>query len=157
DGKDGQDSHLARFMNTPIEAIELEYPVRIERFELIQDSGGPGKHRGAMGLRRDIMFLVDNVSWARYGDTQERPPFGLFGGKEGTKGRFYLIDNKGERRARSKGVSFLNKWDIVSLRLPGGGGYGNPRKRDRELVEKDLLYGKISLRSAKREYGYSKQ
>jgi N-methylhydantoinase B len=156
DGKDGQDSHLARFMNTPIEAIELEYPVRIERFELIQDSGGPGKFRGAMGLRRDIMFLVDDVSWARYGDTQEKPPFGLFGGKEGAKGIFCLVDDKGERRAKAKGVSFLNKWDIVSLRLPGGGGYGDPKKRDRKLVETDLLDGKISKKSAQRDYGYKK-
>jgi N-methylhydantoinase B len=154
DGKDGQDSHLARFMNTPIEAIELEYPVRIERFELIQDSGGPGKFRGAMGLRRDIMFLVDDVSWARYGDTQEKPPFGLFGGKEGAKGIFYLVDDKGERRAKAKGVSFLNKWDIVSLRLPGGGGYGNPKKRDKKSVERDLRDEKISKRSARRDYGY---
>jgi N-methylhydantoinase B len=54
DGRDGQDSHLARFRNTPIEAVEMEYPVRVECYELIPDTGGAGRHRGALGLRRDI-------------------------------------------------------------------------------------------------------
>ncbi len=83
-------------------------------------------------------------------------PWGVFGGKEGAKGIFCLVDDKGERRAKAKGVSFLNKWDIVSLRLPGGGGYGDPKKRDRKLVETDLLDGKISKKSAQRDYGYKK-
>ena len=89
DGRDGQDSHLARFRNTPIEAVELEYPVRIERYELIPDSGGAGKYRGALTVRRDIRVLIDNVSFARYGDRQKFAPFGLFGGKPGSKGKIH--------------------------------------------------------------------
>ncbi|HJX37787.1 MAG TPA: hydantoinase B/oxoprolinase family protein, partial [Anaerolineae bacterium] len=68
DGRDGQDSHLARFKNTPIEAVELEYPVRIRRYEFIPDSGGAGKFRGGLTVRRDIEVLIDDVSLARYGD-----------------------------------------------------------------------------------------
>lgn len=154
DGRDGQDSHLARFKNTPVEAVELEYPVRIERYEFIPDSGGAGKYRGALGLRRDIRILVDDVSWARYGDRQKFGPFGLFGGKEGSKGQFVL--NPGtlqERVARSKGLDQLKAGDLVSLRLPGAGGYGDPKERDRQALLCDVRDGKVSPESARRDYG----
>ena len=71
DGADGQDSHLPRFMNTPVEAVERQFPVRVERYEFIPDTGGAGKYRGSLGIRRDLRFLVDNVSFARYGDRQK--------------------------------------------------------------------------------------
>jgi N-methylhydantoinase B len=154
DGRDGQDSHLARFKNTPVEAVELEYPVRIERYELIPDSGGAGKYRGALGLRRDIRILVDDVSWARYGDRQKFGPFGLFGGKEGGKGRFLLNpDTPRERVAKSKGLDRLNAGDLVSLRLPGAGGYGDPQERDRPALLRDVRDGKISAERARLDYG----
>lgn len=158
DAKDGQDSHLARFMNTPIEAIELEYPVRIEHYGFIPDSGGAGKYRGALALRRDIRFLVDNVSFARYGDSQEIAPFGLFGGGEGSKGRFILNpETESEVRLKSKGISSLKRNDVVSLRLPGGGGYGKPKSRDRSSLEIDVRDGKILPETAVKIYGYRKK
>jgi N-methylhydantoinase B len=154
DGKDGQDSHLARFMNTPIEAIELEYPVRIEEYGFINDSGGAGKYRGALALRRDIRFLVDKVSFARYGDSQEIAPFGLFGGKEGSRGRFILNpETSSEQRLKSKGISSLQLNDVVSLRLPGGGGYGKPTERNIEAVKLDFQNGKVSEKSLTKLYG----
>lgn len=154
DGRDGQDSHLARFKNTPVEAVELEYPVRIERYELIPDSGGAGRFRGALGLRRDIRLLIDDVSLARYGDRQRFAPFGLFGGKEGATGKFILNPGTpGERVLKSKGLDHLKKDDVVSLRLPGAGGYGDPRERDPALVLRDVRDGKVSLEAGRREYG----
>jgi N-methylhydantoinase B len=154
DGRDGQDSHLARFKNTPVEAAELEYPVRIERYEFITDSGGAGKFRGALGLRRDIRMLIDDITWARYGDRQRFGPFGLFGGKEGAKGQFVLNpDTPKERVAKSKGLDVLNTGDVVSLRLPGAGGYGNPAERDLEALERDVMDGKISRERALEDYG----
>jgi len=154
DGRDGQDSHLARFKNTPIEAVELEYPVRIERYELIPDSGGPGKFRGALAQRRDIRMLVDGVSFARYGDRQRFGPWGLFGGREGAKGRFVLNpDTPGERPLKSKGLDTLQAGDVVSLRLPGAGGYGDPFERAPDLVARDVRNGKVSLASARDDYG----
>ena len=152
DGKDGQDSHLARFMNTPIEAIEIEYPVMIERYEFIPDSGGAGKYRGALGLRRDIRFLTDEVVFARYGDSQKFPPHGLFGGKPGMPGRFILNPDKDNIRLKSKGIDVLKKGDVVSLQLPGGGGYGNPLERDFSLIEKDIRDGKVTIEKAKEDY-----
>jgi N-methylhydantoinase B len=154
DGRDGQDSHLARFKNTPVEAVELEYPVRIERYELLPDTGGAGKYRGALGLRRDIRILIDDVSWARYGDRQKFGPFGLFGGKEGGKGQFVLNpDTAGEQVAKSKGLDHLNAGDVVSLRLPGAGGYGKPQERDLQLLLRDVRDGKVSIQSARNDYG----
>ncbi len=153
DGRDGQDSHLARFKNTPIEAVELEYPVRILRYEFIPDSGGAGKYRGGLTVRRDIEVLTDNVSLARYGDRQRFGPFGLFGGKEGSKGKFVLNpDSPEERRLKSKGLDVLNEGDVVSLRLPGAGGYGDPLERDLNLLLQDVRDGKVSLKSAREDY-----
>jgi len=154
DGRDGQDSHLARFKNTPVEAVELEYPVRIDCYELIPDSGGAGFSRGALGLRRDIRMLIDDVSFARYGDRQRFAPFGLFGGQDGATGRFILNpDTPDEQPLKSKGLDHLNKGDVVSLRLPGAGGYGDPTERDPSLVLRDVRDGKVSLEAARRDYG----
>jgi N-methylhydantoinase B len=153
DGRDGQDSHLARFKNTPIEAVELEYPVRILRYEFIPDSGGAGKYRGGLTVRRDIEVRTDNVSLARYGDRQRFSPFGLFGGKEGSKGKFILNpDTSEERPLKSKGLDVFNKGDVVSLRLPGAGGYGDPLERDFNLLLQDVRDGKVTLESARDDY-----
>ncbi|MCL4298707.1 MAG: hydantoinase B/oxoprolinase family protein [Anaerolineae bacterium] len=154
DGRDGQDSHLARFRNTPIEAVEMEYPIRIERYELIPDSGGAGQYRGALTVRRDIRILIDNVSFARYGDRQKFAPFGLFGGKPGSKGQFVLNPGTPEERPlKSKGLDYLKAGDVVSLRLPGAGGYGSPLERDPSALLADVRDGKVSIESAREDYG----
>lgn len=154
DGRDGQDSHLARFMNTPVEAVELEFPMRIDRYEFIPDTGGAGKYRGALALRRDIRSLIDDLSFGRYGDRQAFAPFGLFGGKEGAKGKFVLNPGTAkEKPLKSKGLDKLSKDDVVSLRLPGAGGYGDPREREREAVVRDVRDGKVSREKAKEDYG----
>jgi N-methylhydantoinase B len=152
DGPDGQDLHLGRFMNTPVEAAELEYPVTIERYEFIPDSGGAGKSRGGLSLRRDIRFHTD-VTWARYSDRQKFSPQGLFGGKEGTRGE--LILNPGtdrEVKQKSKGVSPIRAGDVLSIRLPGSGGYGDPCDRDPESVRWDVLNAKVGKDVALRDY-----
>jgi len=152
DGPDGQDLHLGRFMNTPVEAAELEYPVMIERYQFIPDSGGAGRYRGGLSLLRDIHFFT-NVIWARYSDRQKFAPQGLFGGKEGAKGE--LILNPGtsqEQKQKSKGVSELRAGDVLSIRLPGSGGYGPPRDRDPDQVRWDVLNSKVSMKSAREDY-----
>jgi N-methylhydantoinase B len=152
DGPDGQDLHLGRFLNTPVEAAEIENPVMIERYEFIPDSAGAGKYRGGLSLRRDIRFFTE-VTWARYSDRQKFSPQGLFGGKEGTRGE--LILNPGtpnEQKQKSKGVTQLKAGDVLSIRLPGSGGYGDPRERDPKIVRWDVINGKISLESARENY-----
>ena len=152
DGADGQDLHLGRFMNTPVEAVELEFPVTIERYEFIPDSGGAGKWRGGITMRRDIRFHTD-VSFARYSDRRKFAPQGLFGGKEGSKGLMVL--NPGtdkEEIPKSKGVSSIKAGDLLSIRLPGSGGYGPPWERDPARVRWDVINGKISQKSAQEDY-----
>ncbi len=153
DGRDGQDSHLARFMNTPIEAAELEFPIRVERYEFIPDSGGGGKFRGALGLRRDTRVLIDELSLARYADRQKFPPAGIAGGVDGETGIFYLNPDSGRGiRMKSKGLDKLHKGDIFSARMPGGGGYGRPTQRDPELVLQDVRDEKVSVKAAREVY-----
>lgn len=152
DGPDGQDLHLGRFLNTPVEAAEIENPVMIERYEFIPGSGGAGKYRGGLSLRRDIRFFTD-ATWSRYSDRQKFSPQGLFGGKEGTRGELTL--NPGtpnEQKQKSKGVTQLKAGDLLSIRLPGSGGYGDPRERDPKKVHWDVLNGKVSLNSAREDY-----
>jgi len=152
DGADGQDLHLGRFMNTPVEAAELEYPVTIERYEFIPDSGGPGKWRGGLTFRRDIRFHA-HVTFARYSDRRKFAPQGLFGGKEGTRASMLL--NPGtdrEQAVKSKGVSEIKAGDLLGISLPGSGGYGPPWERDPESVRWDVINGKVSLQSAQEDY-----
>ncbi|MCZ7575112.1 MAG: hydantoinase B/oxoprolinase family protein [Ardenticatenaceae bacterium] len=154
DGRDGQDSHLARFMNTPVEAAELEFPVRVERYEFVTDTGGAGQFRGALQLQRDTRALIDNITLARYADRHKFAPFGLFGGKDGAPGRFTLDRGAGgEQPLKSKGLDKLNAGDLVSLRLPAGGGYGDPLQRDPACVAQDVRDEKVSVGGALHDYG----
>jgi N-methylhydantoinase B len=153
DGADGQDSHLPRFMNTPVEAVEQRFPIRIERYELVPDSGGAGKFRGSLALRRDIRVLTGPVSFARYADRHTIAPQGLFGGKPGSTGRFQLNpDGNDPRPLRSKGLDTLQANDLVRLTLPGAGGYGDPLARDLDAIERDLADGKVTPQAAERDY-----
>ena len=153
DGADGQDSHLPRFMNTPVESAEQQFPVRIERYEFISDTGGAGRHRGSLALRRDIRMLTGPVSFARYADRHKIAPHGLFGGRDGATGAIVLNPGSpGERRLKSKGLDVLQADDLVSLRLPGAGGYGDPCERDLRALERDLADGKVTPDAAEANY-----
>ncbi|MBW1691761.1 MAG: hydantoinase B/oxoprolinase family protein [Deltaproteobacteria bacterium] len=155
DGADGQDLHLGRFMNTPVEAAELEYPVMIERYEFIPDSGGAGKWRGGLSLRRDIRFHAD-VTFARYSDRRKFAPQGLFGGMEGSRADMVLNPgSEGEQVVKSKGVGEIKAGDLLSICLPGSGGYGLPWERDPERVQWDVINGKVNLQSAREHYSVS--
>lgn len=152
DGKDGQDCHIARFRNTPVESIEMENPARVLTYEFIKDSGGAGKYRGALAPRRDVKILADKARFVRYADSQRHAPFGLFGGQPGQPGKFLLIRDGEEKQLHSKGVDELEQGDIVSLRFPAGGGFYDPKERPLDLVQKDLTEGKISKEAAEEVY-----
>lgn len=153
DGRDGQDTHLARFKNTPTEMIEHEYPVRVHSYALVPDSGGAGKYRGALGVMRDVEVLVDGAVFSRYGDRQKHPVQGAEGGGTGTPGYFVLNPGKDDKRLRSKGVDKLKKGDIVRVVTPGGGGFGDPQRRPASALADDLAGGKIAEPAARRLYG----
>lgn len=153
DGRDAQDTHLARFKNTPTEMIEHEYPVRVHAYNLVPDSGGAGQYRGALGVARDVEVLVDGAVFSRYGDRQKHPVQGAEGGGTGTPGYFVLNPGKDDKRLRSKGVDKLKKGDIVRIVTPGGGGFGDPHQRDPVALADDLVGGKVTEEAARRHYG----
>ncbi len=153
DGRDAQDTHLARFMNTPTEMIEHEYPVRVHCYELVPDSGGAGACRGALGVAREVEVLTDKVLFSRYGDRQKHPVKGAAGGGEGRPGRFVLNPAGEARHLKSKGIDELKRGDLVRIVTPGGGGYGRPGDRALDLIADDYLNGKVSAAHIRAEYG----
>lgn len=156
DGRDAQDTHMARFKNTPTEMIEHEYPVRIWSYELLPDSGGAGKYRGALGIARDVEVLTDGVVFSRYGDRQKNPVPGGAGGGAGQPGRFILNPGKQDELLKSKGVDALRKGDIVRIETPGGGGYGAAAERSDAALAADLRDGKVTERFIAEQFGEEK-
>ncbi len=153
DGRDAQDTHLARFKNTPTEMIEHEYPVRCHAYELVPDSGGAGQYRGALGIAREVEILTDGVVFSRYGDRQRHPVQGAEGGGEGKPGAFVVNPDGEARRLRSKGVDKLNRGDVVRIVTPGGGGFGAPAARAPAAIARDLADGKVSAEHVRQAYG----
>ena len=153
DGRDAQDTHMARFKNTPTEMIEHEYPVRVWSYELLPDSGGAGEFRGALGVARDVEVLTDDVVFSRYGDRQKHSVPGAEGGGAGKPGRFILNPGSDNMPLKSKGVDALKKGDVVRIETPGGGGFGSASDRDVTALAADLRDGKITEDYTRREFG----
>ena len=141
---------------TPSEAIEQLSPhVRIEGFGLIQDSWGAGAFNGGMGIVRRYRILKDGVVLSLYSDRFRLPPKGREGGVDGALARLTVLRD-GELVVLGATSTFeLQTGDLVEIRLPGGGGWGNPRLRDREAVARDLADGLISADFADQHYGFS--
>jgi N-methylhydantoinase B len=152
DGPDAVQTHGQNTENAPIEEIELNYPVRITRYELVEDSGGAGRHRGGLGLRRDYLFPDLAVSFTVLADRDRWGPGGLFGGLSGRKAS-YVLNPEGETvELGSKVTVELKPGDVVSYRTCGGGGYGSPEERDPQLVLRDVCEGKVSVTQAQELY-----
>jgi len=154
--KDGAEAVCGSFNleNIPVEVNESNYPILIERLELLRDSAGPGKFRGSCGLRKDIRFLGERGSVSNLSDRHRLPPPGLFQGRPGALGRTLLNpDTESERNLHAKAIYPLAHGDLVSLRVSGSGGYGDPRQRDPELVARDVALGYVSSAQARDGYG----
>jgi N-methylhydantoinase B len=154
DGMDGVQVHITNTSNLPIEAMEMEYPLRVVRYELVPDSGGPGKYRGGLSIRKDIQVLKP-VLFSAHSDRHRIPPWGLHGGLFGGCGRFQLNPNSSEKVDITSKVSdiLVRKGDVVSIQTAGGGGFGSPLERDPELVAYDYIQGKVSDLEARDHYG----
>lgn len=155
DGLESCSAQIHNPANTPIEMVERLHPIRVESYSLRTDSGGPGLHRGGMGLERNVRFLGAKGQFTVLGDRMKFGPYGLNGGGDGAKTEIML--NPGmpnERRLPSKitGVP-LATGDVMRIRTTGGGGFGDPRRRDRDAVRRDLVLGKISAQAAREIFG----
>ena len=135
--------------------VEATYPLRFKHYELIPDTGGAGKQRGGLGVRRDIEFLDQSGSLNTQFDKFKVAPFGLFGGQDGATGSMVMNpDGADHEDLPSKTVNHAFKYaDVFSMRTQGGGGFGRPEERDHVAVERDLREGKISTDSAESAYG----
>ncbi|MFB6160434.1 MAG: hydantoinase B/oxoprolinase family protein [Haloferacaceae archaeon] len=154
DGMDAVQTHFQNTANSPIEELETEIPVYVRRYELIEDSAGAGRRRGGLGVRRDYDFYGEDAGFSLLTDRTTSAPWGLFGGGSADPADFRL--NPGtddERPLGSKSTTELGPDDVVSLRTPGGGGYGDPLERDPERVLADVRDGKVSSEAAREEYG----
>jgi N-methylhydantoinase B len=154
DGKDGVQVHITNTSNLPVEAIEQEYPLRVEEYSLIEDSGGAGKHRGGMGLRRVLKPVDHECVFNGAGERFRHKPWGLFGGEEGGSGQFLIQDGTGEKRLDDKPNEVLVGADAhIVIQTPGAGGYGSPDERSAEAVDLDRRSGKYSTTFIERHYG----
>jgi N-methylhydantoinase B len=157
-GRDGAPAtafHLSNGKMAPIEIVESEFPTRVERFELIADSGGAGLFRGGLGFVRDYRILTGELRFSMRTDKHLIAPQGKDGGKEGRRGA--CVINPGERDEKTLPSRFgdhaLKKGDLLRLERPGGGGMGAPFTRDPQKVLSDVRQGYVSSEKAMSDYG----
>ncbi|MGE3067659.1 MAG: hydantoinase B/oxoprolinase family protein [Hyphomicrobiaceae bacterium] len=154
DGMDGIQVHVSNTANLPVEALENEYPLLVDEYALIDDSGGVGRRRGGLGIARQIRALRDGTVFSARSDGHVYVAEGAFGGGDGRPGR--IVKNfraTGETSLPSK-VSHLvlNAGESIRMETPGGAGYGPPQERPAELVAADLADHRISPETARRHY-----
>src|SRR5262249_28041120 len=153
DGPDGIAAPLSNTTNSPVEALDMEFAhFRIVEYGLRPDSFGHGRHRGGLGLRRVYEALQDDVDFSLYGDRFRIIPEGLAGGRPGhlspcELGRDGQRLNTGARH----GVR-LRKGDRVVISTSGGAGYGDPRARAPEAVQRDVDQGFVTAEAARDIY-----
>lgn len=146
DGKDGVQVHITNTSNLPVEAIEMEYPLLVESYGLVEDSGGAGTYRGGLGLRRVIRPVGHVTVFNGMGERFQHRPWGIFGGGPGRVGRFALRDRQGREEPLSdkpNGI-VVDPEHAVVVETPGAGGYGPPAAREPALLARDRDSGKFS-------------
>ena len=145
DGADAIETHTTNCKNLPMEAGELDYPLRFRRLEIISDSGGAGRYRGGLGIRKEIEILQDAVLGVR-ADRIKHPAGGMAGGQAGAPGRLALVTREGDSRVlpSKKSLVQVREGDRLVIETPGAGGYGDPAQRDRKESLRDLADGRVS-------------
>jgi N-methylhydantoinase B len=154
DGPSGITVNQSNARIAPIEIVEAEFPTRLLRFDLIPDSGGAGRNRGGLGLRREYLNLED----ARFSIRSMKhviPPRGCAAGLDGRTGDIVINpDSESAKRLPTRYADYpLRRGDVFRLDTPGGGGYGDPIGREPERVLADVREGYITGAAAERDYG----
>ncbi len=154
DGKDGVQVHITNTSNLPVEVIEMEYPLRVLSYGLVEDSGGAGTHRGGMGLRRDITPVGHDCIFNGAGERFSHQPWGVFGGAPGATGKFvhtHLDGAQEQLEIKPSGI-LLKAGEVIRVETPGSGGYGPPANRPEADIAEDRESGKFSDEYMKRYY-----
>jgi N-methylhydantoinase B len=121
DGPSGVHVAMSNTLNTPVEALELEFPLRVVEYAVRRDSGGDGKHRGGDGVIREVEALED-MTYSLLTERRRHPPPGADGGEDGARGRNLV----GDREVEPKASGTLRAGDRLRIETPGGGGHGAP-------------------------------
>ncbi len=154
DGQDAGPNCIGNLANMPVEFIEAENPLRIERYGFIPDTEGPGKYRGALGIVREYRILAGEAVVQVRQDRFKHAPWGVFGGEVGACAAAQL--NPGTSQAEempSKFIRRLQRGDVLRAEMAASGGYGNPLERDPAAVARDVAERKISSARALEKYG----
>ncbi|MED4206640.1 hydantoinase B/oxoprolinase family protein [Neobacillus mesonae] len=154
DGLSGIDVYVGNCMNVPIEAVELEYPIQFQSYELYQDSGGAGKYRGGLGVVRELKMITDHLTATIRNDGETTNPKGFQGGRDGLPGQKFLnLGTDQEKQIVGKVTAMpLSKGDVITIKTPGSGGYGDPQLREKELIVADWKNGYISTDALRNIY-----
>src|SRR5271165_4059174 len=155
DGINAVASTVSNMMNTPIEILEMSFPLRVEEYSIVPDSGGAGEYRGGLGVRRVWQVLGHQSHAAVCCERSVTPPFGLEGGGPGAPARLEMIPPHGNaRKLNSKGGFLVPPGGRVVVEAPGSGGFGKPTARDRARLSEDLADGYVTRAAARRDYGF---
>ena len=140
--------------NIPVEQAECEYPVRIERYGLVRDSGGGGQFRGGLAVEREWRLLSGEAHLAIRSDRRDHLPYGLYGGKPGTPSTSRLYHDDGSEEVLPTMISTSMKGgQRIYHRQAGGGGWGDPLLRSPTAVGRDVKNGKVTRAAAREQYG----
>lgn len=153
DGMDGVHS-VSNTLNTPVEELELCYPLVVRRYALRVGSEGAGRYRGGLGLTRELEFLTD-ATLSVISDREVHRPWGIAGGHDAAGSDFAVISGGERRRLGTKAVTHLRAGDRLIINTAGGGGFGPPAARDPAAVARDVADGKVTPERARAVYGWS--
>ena len=154
DGINAVASTVSNMMNTPIEILEMSFPLRVEEYALVPDSGGAGQYRGGLGVRRVWQVLGHQSHAAVCCERSVTPPFGLEGGSAGAAAKIELTPPNGNaRKLNSKGGFLVPSGARVVMEAPGSGGFGPPTARDPARLCEDIADGYVTRTAARRDYG----
>ena len=154
DGNDGLCNPANVASNIPIEQAECEYPVHVERYGLVQDSGGAGKFRGGLGIEREWRLLVGEAHLAIRSDRRDHLPYGLYGGQPAT-GSINVLHHTDENQEVLPTMisTSMTADERIYHRQAGGGGWGESILRSPDAVARDVKNGKVSPKAAQDVYG----
>src|SRR5262245_50249022 len=150
DGNDGLANPCASMANIPVEVAETEWPIVVERYGLVPDSGGAGRHRGGLAIERVWRTVAPGTTVPVRSDRQVHRPYGLDGGGDGAGSSTTIIRADGtiERMPPMFGT-VLQAGDVMHHRMAGGGGHGRPFDRDPAAVVRDVLDEKVTVTAAR--------
>jgi N-methylhydantoinase B len=154
DGNDGLTNPASLAANIPVEVAESEFPIVVERYGLVPDTGGAGEYRGGLAIERVWRCLTPGTSLIVRSDRADRPPYGLAGGGTGAPSSNVLIRPDGtEETLPAMFSTTIEAGEVYVHRTAGGGGWGDPYERDPDAVAADVANEKVSVDGARERYG----